>query len=129
MFLIVSNYIIGLIGGFILEFSYRSIEQNKLRMPLFADCQIYGLATVLIYLVYLLSAPVWFVSISLLVITTGLELAFGLYYLKYKNIRLWDYSAYAFNYKGLICLRFSFYWLVISIVYCYWIIPLLVHLA
>src|SRR3990167_4983999 len=114
MFLIITNYLVGLVGGFILEFSYRSIEQKKLRMPLWVGCQIYGVATVLIYLVYLLSAPIWLVVILLLIITTGIELIFGLYYLNYKVLRFWDYSGYLLNYKGLICLQFSLYWLIIS---------------
>lgn len=126
MILLILNYLVGLAGGFILEFSYRSIEQNKLRMPLWADCQIYGVATILIYLVYLLSAPIWFVAILLLIITTGTELIFGLYYLKYKNIRFWDYSGYAFNYRGIICPQFSFYWFIASMVYYYLVIQMFI---
>jgi uncharacterized membrane protein len=50
---------------------------------------------------------------------TLLELVTGIIYEKYFRIKLWDCSERFLNYKGIICFRFSSYWVVISIIYLF----------
>ena len=54
---------------------------------------------------------------------TMMELVSGLFLLKHYNLRLWNYEKEKFNYKGVICLRFSLIWGLVSIVYYYLINP------
>ena len=54
---------------------------------------------------------------------TIIELIGGEFLLKFFNLRLWDYRDEKFNYKGFICLKFSFYWMIISAVYYFLIHP------
>ena len=48
-------------------------------------------------------------------IATLFELIFGLLLLRF-DIRMWDYSNNWMNYKGVICLKFSFLWILLSMV-------------
>ncbi|OQY40076.1 MAG: hypothetical protein B6229_02460 [Spirochaetaceae bacterium 4572_7] len=41
---------------------------------------------------------------------TILELLTGEFFLRFYSLRLWDYTNNRFNYKGLVCPRFSIYW-------------------
>lgn len=54
---------------------------------------------------------------------TIIELIAGEVFIVKKHIKLWDYSSIRFNYKGIICLRFSFYWAVLGAVYYFAIDP------
>ena len=54
---------------------------------------------------------------------TIIELIGGILLLKFFNLRLWDYRDEKFNYKGFICLKFSFFWMLISAVYYFLIHP------
>lgn len=56
-------------------------------------------------------------------ITTTFELISGAIALKLFNIRLWDYTENKFNYKGLICLKFSIYWTILALFFDYFIYP------
>ena len=124
--LIIANYIFGLIAGYLLEFIYRSLQSKIIVKPLFINFQMYGLAAVSIYFIYLLNAPILLKVFFILVVTTGAELFLGYFYLKFKNIRLWNYSNERLNFKGLICPRFSFYWFIASMAYYYLIVPILI---
>ncbi|GAB6163020.1 hypothetical protein JCM12298_21800 [Desulfothermus naphthae] len=57
------------------------------------------------------------------IITTTLEFVSGVISLKLFNTRLWDYSDNRFNYKGLICLKFSIYWTIGALLFDYFIYP------
>lgn len=48
---------------------------------------------------------------------TLLELIAGLIFVKGMNVELWNYSDKPFNYKGIICLEFSIYWLALATIY------------
>jgi len=50
-------------------------------------------------------------AVSYLGITTITEYAAGLILLKAFNVKLWDYSNEKFNYNGIICLKFSLFWM------------------
>ncbi len=122
---IIVNYFIGFFAGYILELGYRSFEAKKLVKPLLVNAQMYGLSGIGVYLTYVWQVHFIIKVFLILVLTTGIEFVFGFYYLKIKRIRLWDYSKERFNYKGIISVNFSFYWLIIALLYYYFIIPLL----
>lgn len=120
MFLnILISYFTGLGIGYFLEFIYRSTANKKLIKPLLINAQMYALTAVGLYLLHLIKISLIFKIIFIVILTTGIEFILGFCYLKYKNIRLWDYSSNALNYKGIICLKFSFYWFLLAGSYFY----------
>ena len=122
---IVLNYFYGLIIGYLLELAYRSFQDKKLIKPIFINLQMYGLAGIILFLIYRADVAFYYKILSIFFITTGIELIVGSLYLKYKKIKLWDYSHEFMNYKGIICLRFSVYWLIASLIYLYLVLPYL----
>lgn len=54
---------------------------------------------------------------------TLIELIAGELFIIKRHLKLWDYSELRFNYKGIICLRFSFYWAVLGAAYYFFIHP------
>lgn len=58
---------------------------------------------------------------------TGLEYLGGIIFIKGMNIKLWDYSREKWNIKGIICPKFSFYWMVLSAIYYFLIHPRIIH--
>ena len=58
------------------------------------------------------------------IIPTAIEFLTGYLDFKLKKVRLWDYSEEKFNFMGFICLRFSLYWFLISLVYYYFLMPM-----
>ncbi len=122
---ILIHYLIGLVLGFVLEFVYRSFNSKKLILPLFINLQMYGLSTAFLYFLSLYDLPIYFLILFILIFTTGIEFIIGYTYLKYKNIMLWDYRQEKFNYKGLICLKFSILWVVLCLMYYFSIMHLM----
>lgn len=97
---------------------------------------IYGFGTVILYVLsYLLRKfsfgsmvfDVIFIFVIASLIMTLLELVGGLFFIKVMKIRLWDYTDEPLNYKGIICIRFSILWGVVSIIYYFLVNPLLVE--
>ncbi len=119
------NYFIGLIIGYFLELTYRSIKQKKLIRPRFINLQMYGLTGGFLSFIYFLDVVLIWKILFILVFTTGIEFLVGYSYLTFKKIRLWDYSDESLNYKGIICPLFSFYWLLIALFYFFLITPLI----
>lgn len=66
---------------------------------------------------------VLFIFVISSIIMTCLELFGGLFFLKYYNLRLWDYRDCKGNYKGVICPLFSFIWGALSVVYFFLLDP------
>ncbi len=64
---------------------------------------------------------VLFVFMALAV--TALEYLAGIIFIKGMNIKLWDYSNEWGNIKGIICPRFSFFWMILSAIYYFLIHP------
>ena len=54
---------------------------------------------------------------------TLIELIAGEVFIIRRHLKLWDYSQMRFNYKGVICLRFSVYWALLGAVYYFFIHP------
>lgn len=60
---------------------------------------------------------------------TLLELIAGLIFVRGMKVELWNYSDKPFNFKGIICLEFSFYWFLLAAVYYILIHPALVRIT
>ena len=120
--------ITGLIGGFILEFLFRSIRIKKLVKPKFVSLQMYGLTALFLYFLYIINIHIVVKVLLIIVFTTVIELITGFILLKYKNTRLWDYSKQKFNYRGIICPLFSFFWLIVSLLFYYLVLPFLIKI-
>jgi len=124
---LILNFLIGISLGFILEFLYRSYEAKKLILPKFIDCQIYGLTGILLVLLYYAQLSIFYEIILLFIIPTLLEFIIGFTYLKIKKISRWDYSLEKFNYKGIICLKFSIFWFIIATLYYFLVLPVILN--
>lgn len=114
--------------GWLMETVYMSvyhwhfIKRGFLISPL---CGIYGVGTILV--VFLLdklkSRPV-LVFLGAIVITTVLELITGLLFHYVLKHELWDYSGDSLNFLGIICLRNTLIWGVMSLIAVYCIHPI-----
>jgi uncharacterized membrane protein len=75
-----------------------------------------GIAGILINFVsrfYHCNTPKWKQIIISTLIIISIEFTFGLI-LKSFGIQFWDYSRNSMNIQGVICLKYSFYWLLLS---------------
>lgn len=120
---IIINFFICLLAGFALEFFYRSFKSKKLIKPKFVNAQMYGFMGIFLVLIYSLNTNLTFKIFLIFIIPTLIEFLTGYVYFKTKRIRLWDYSKEKLNFMGIICLRFSLIWFIISAFYYYLVIP------
>ena len=112
-------FFIGSIGGFFLELFYRRIVLKKWVKPgIFKGyyLPLYGIGLVICYMYYIININFILKAILVMVSFTGIELICGLIFIKKLKINLWDYSNNFLNYKGLICLKFSLYWLILAFI-------------
>ncbi len=114
-------FAVGATLGWVLEFIYRNttIKSEDVINPGFLGgpyLPIYGFGLVLVHL--FASLDITFAPAVLLftLCATLLELLTGVFFYKFFHLRLWDYTKEPFNLGGHICLRFSFYWLLIGAV-------------
>ena len=114
--------------SFLLELVYRFFRHKKVIIPSPCSLTMYVLTGLLLYGFYFLKINIFYKIILIFVFTTGMEFMVGYLCKKYKSLDLWNYSNRRFNYRGLICLRFSIYWLLISLLYYFIVIPFLIKL-
>lgn len=123
-----SIFIVFAIFGWILEVIYRSIKDKKIINPGFLRgpyLPIYGFGGLLLFIInYFFTNLVTVIFISA-VIMIILELITGWIFIKHFNSKLWDYSDRFLNYKGLICLEYSIYWIILVIIFALFINPFL----
>ncbi len=116
--------------GWFLEVAYRSIKHKKLINPGFLEgpcLPIYGAGGMVLFLmasIDLSFLPNMVLEVILrflmdAVAMTLIELIAGEMMLRIYHNRLWDYSNDFLNFKGLICLKFSFFWGLIGIGFYY----------
>lgn len=120
---IIFGFFIGLFLGYILEFFYRSITHKKIIIPKLVNSQMYAFTGVFLFFLYPLKLSLFLELVLIFLFPTIIEFITGYLYLKIKHKYLWDYSKELFNFQKLICLRFSFYWFIISLIFFYLIIP------
>ena len=115
--------------GWIFEFVYTSIKLKRLndRGYLYGPfCPIYGFAALLMIICL---APVktnlLIFFIACISFCTGLELFTGIILKKIFHKNLWDYSKRKYNFLGIICLKFSLIWGILSFVFMIFIHPMI----
>ena len=114
--------------GWILEVCYRSVTNRRLVNAgyLYGPfVPIYGFGGIVVMFagIFLsrLSLPVQILSFA--VLTTLLELVVGIALKQLFGCRLWSYEGYRFNFRGIICLKYSFIWAGIACLFYYLIFP------
>ena len=122
---IILNFFIGLLIGFIFEFIYRSVQAKKITTPKLINYQMYGLTGAFLVFLYFFNISLIFKIILMFIFPTFIEFITGYLYLKIRKIYLWNYSKEPFNFMGIICPLFSFYWFIISLIYYYLFLPLI----
>ena len=135
-------FVIGSVIGYIIEVFYRRLVTRKKwtnpGLMIGPYLPIYGFGTIILYQISSidfsrLNVPKPFelmvVALTFLVLLSVLELVSGYIIFKAFNLRLWDYSNNKFNYKGLICARYSIYWMLVGITYYFALHPLFTFLT
>lgn len=116
---LVYYYFIYAFMGWCIESVYASWEDNRLvnRGFLYGPfCSIYGFgALILIIVLKPIMDNVLLMFLAAVVLTSVLEYITGFVLEKTFGHKWWDYSNRSFNINGRICLRFSLYWGIISV--------------
>lgn len=112
--------------GWVLELIYRSIVMKKFINPGFmSGCVVplYGFGAVIMNIICNLFSgiesnyKIILIFVMSVILLSILEFISGHILLKYFHLKLWDYSMYKYNYKGFICLEFSFIWGLLALVF------------
>jgi uncharacterized membrane protein len=120
-------FISAIVFGSLLESGYRSYEARKFVFPKFWNIQMYVWIGFVLYFLYISEINFIYKAIIIIIFATGIEYITGYLYLKNKKQRLWDYSYEKYNYQGIICLKFSFYWLFLCCLYYFLFLPLIIY--
>ncbi len=123
-------FIFGSFAGWLIEFCFRNIvhKPDKLINPGFLNgpyLPLYGTGVIILYLICSLDLHTIYKLLLIAASMTFIELVTGLFFIKYYNVKLWDYSNKKFNYKGVICPQYSFFWTVLGAAFYYLIYPYL----
>lgn len=106
--------------GWILELIYRSYKSKKIINPGFMNgcvVPLYGCGAVIMTFVCKLTNNLVLLFFVAMLLLTTLEFVTGILLEKLFHIKLWDYTRYKLNYKGLICVRFAIIWGVFALLY------------
>lgn len=125
-------FFLGSVLGWIIEFIYRSITNKKIYFPGFLNgfyLPIYGFGIIILYFISNINVYFIYKVILFFILLTALEYITGIIFIKFFKIKLWDYNDMPFNYKGLICLRFSIYWTIFGILFYLFLYPFLYSLS
>lgn len=132
-------FFVGSLGGWILELFYRRFfsaanPERKWINPGFLSgpyLPLYGFGLCSLYILAhintdfignkLLSKLILFVLMSIIV--TIIEFIAGEIFIIHMKIKLWDYDNEWGNIKGVICPKYSFFWIVLSAIYYFLIHP------
>lgn len=112
--------------GWFIEVIYRSWQVKKFVNPgLMLGCTlpVYGIGGIILNLLADLKLVAniylnyFFLSLIAMFLLSLIEYIGGFLLEKYFKIKLWDYSNYKYNLKGIICLRMSIIWGIASLIY------------
>ncbi len=93
---------------------------------------LYGISLVTLYLLarlepYISIADAWLRKLLLFflmaIVITVIEFVTGMIFIHGMKVQLWDYSSRKGNIKGVICPTFSFFWMILSALYYFFIHP------
>lgn len=132
-------FFIGSLVGWALEVIFRRFfsdanPQRKWINPGFLVgpyLPLYGFSLLAVYLMTYIPIPIiknnFIRQICLFVVMafviTGIEYIAGIIFIKGMKIKLWDYTNEWGNIKGIICPKFTFYWVILSACYYFLIHP------
>ena len=116
-------FIIGITLGIILETAYRSVNAKRFVVPELINIQMYGLMGIFLVLLRQWNLLVPFELFLLFSVPTLIEYTTGYIGLKLSNKYFWDYQNESLNFQGLICLRFSTVWFILSALFYYLLLP------
>lgn len=116
-------------AGWCLEVVYRSTRDRKFVNPGLLKGPyliLYGSGSLLlIFCISMFHDSGFFLKILIyFTATTGLEFLSGFVSVFLFKKKLWDYSDQWLNFKGHICPKFSFYWILLALAFEYFIYPL-----
>lgn len=128
-------FAVGSILGWCLEVFFRHFVTHKWLNPGFLIgpyLPLYGFSLSVLYLLaalepylpiqnHVVQKLVLFLMMAICI--TLIEYIAGLIFVKGMNIKLWDYSDQWGNIQGIICPLFSFFWLLLSAIYYFFIHP------
>ena len=103
-----------------MELIYRSYKSKKIINPGFMNgcvVPLYGCGAVIMTFVCKTSNNLGLLFFVSMILLTTLEFFTGIFLEKLFHLKLWDYTRYRLNYKGLICVRFSIIWGVFALTY------------
>lgn len=84
---------------------------------------LYGSATCILYIISDSGINFYFKMILFMIVTTVIEYVTGMFFLKYYNTRLWDYTKLKGNVRGIIAPLYSVFWTVLSLVFYFVLYP------
>ena len=123
------NFIIYSFLGWVIEELYCFFVNKTFKKEGFLSGPIkpmYGIAmTTLVLLYENLKIRGIYMAVLFLIVPSIVEYISGYLLEHVFNRKYWDYSNLRFNLHGYICLRFSFYWMVLSFIGIYGLQPLL----
>ncbi|NLK96019.1 MAG: putative ABC transporter permease [Clostridiales bacterium] len=89
----------------------------------------YGITmSILVYLYYNINITGPLSIIMFFIIPTIIEFLSGYLLKRTFNLQYWDYSSLHINYKGIISLKFSIYWAILSSIVIIYFQPILQHI-
>jgi uncharacterized membrane protein len=112
--------------GFLIETIYRSLQEKTIIKPGFLSgpyLPIYGTSALIFFGIAFLPIAVQYKFAIFIIVPNLLEWIVGEIFLRYYNIRLWDYTDEKFNYKGFVSLKYAFFWLVLAIIFYFILYP------
>lgn len=114
--------------GFLIEtiFTYVTKGKIQIRKTLFflPLCPVYGLGALLMVLTLTpFNNNIIVVALGGAIVGSTAEYLFGILNQRIFNVRIWDYRKEKFNFRGYICLKFTAYWLLLSVLLIYFVQP------
>ncbi len=118
--------------GWFLELIYRSYKSKKIINPGFMNgcvVPLYGCGAVIMTVVCKLTNNLVLLFFVAMFLLTTLEFVTGIFLEKLFHLKLWDYTRYKLNYRGLICVRFAIIWGLFALIYKVFIYEFLIGLS
>lgn len=84
---------------------------------------LYGTGVCLLYIICNITMPLPLRILLFAFVTTAIEYATGVFFLKKYKVRLWDYSESKFNFQGHITPLYTFFWTLLSLIFYYIMYP------
>lgn len=121
-------FFIGSMLGWCIEFFYRHFaSKDKIWVNpgflLGPYLPLYGFGLCILYLMALIDINKILLFIMMAILMTIIEYIAGVIFIRGMKVMLWDYSKEKFNFQGIICPKFSFYWALLGAAYYFLIHP------